>query len=202
MPPDDRIVGVGREMTYWPVPIVVRSDCAACVSSRSRSRAELLEDAERLVQMALGDRARAGLRHQPPEREVAEARLIPLAEQIEQRRALREVVVGVGGAAGPSRGARRAAGRYSPHAAGAIRGSMRVGGRREPLLRPAAAGSRAISASAAMSVACSASNGGAPAWRISSTRATASSSVARAAARAARRGTRTDHSYHWLVWRP
>ena len=76
--------------------------------------AELLEDAERLVEMPLGDRAGAGLGDQPSEREMAERRLIALAEQIEQRRALREVVIGVGGAAVLARAARRAAGGTRP----------------------------------------------------------------------------------------
>ena len=98
-PPHDRIVGIGR-----------RDDVLAG-ADRGQQRlrdvrivdvafgAELLENAQRLVQMALGDRARAGFGDQPAEREMAEAGLIALAEQVEQRRALREIVVRVGAAA-------------------------------------------------------------------------------------------------------
>ena len=50
--------------------------------------------------MTLGDRSGAGLGDEPSEREVAERRLIAFAEQIEQRRALREIVVRVGALAG------------------------------------------------------------------------------------------------------
>ena len=97
-------------------------------------RAELLEDAERLVQVPFGDRARAGLGHQTPEREMTERRLIALAEQIEQRRALREIVIGVGGAVGPGVQRTAQAEIFAPRG----RRDSRVegiGGRRQPRFR-------------------------------------------------------------------
>src|SRR5439155_13769303 len=60
--------------------------------------AELLEHAERFVEMTLGDRPRAGLSDEAAEREMAERGLVALAEEIEERRALRKVVVRIGGA--------------------------------------------------------------------------------------------------------
>ncbi len=93
---DDRIVGVGGRDDV--LARADRSQQAAGILGVGRValRAELLEDADRLVEMAFGDRACAGLRHEASEREVAERGLIALAEQVEQRRALREVVVRVG----------------------------------------------------------------------------------------------------------
>src|SRR5262245_57147307 len=57
--------------------------------------AELFEHAGCLFQMFFGDRARSRLRDEATEREMAQRRLIALAKQIEERRALREVVVRV-----------------------------------------------------------------------------------------------------------
>ena len=51
------------------------------------------------LEMVLGDGARAGLRDEAAEREMAQGGLVAFAQQIEQRGALREVVVRVGGAA-------------------------------------------------------------------------------------------------------
>ena len=87
------------EMTSSPVPAFVSSVARGAGVGEIALGAELLEDVERLVEMALGDRPRAGLGDEPSEREMAERRLIALAEQIEQRRALREVVIRVGGGA-------------------------------------------------------------------------------------------------------
>ncbi len=64
------------------------------------SGAELFEDALRDLKMALGDRTRAGLRDEPPEREMAQRGLIAFTKQIEQRGALSKIVVRVGSAAG------------------------------------------------------------------------------------------------------
>src|SRR5215471_18415748 len=47
--------------------------------------------------MLFGNRSRSRLRDKPSKREVAERGLIPFAKQVEQRGALREVVVRVGG---------------------------------------------------------------------------------------------------------
>ena len=122
------------EMTYSPEPTLVSSCRAASRVGEVALGAELLEERERLVEVALGDRPRAGLGDEAAEREVAEGGLIPLAEQIEQRRALREVVVRVG---------RRAVLRVQRAAQPQVlapRGRRharieRVGGRREALLR-------------------------------------------------------------------
>ena len=61
--------------------------------------AKLLEDGVGFPEMALGDRPGAGLGDEPAEREMTERRLIAFAEKFEQRRALGEVVVRVGGVA-------------------------------------------------------------------------------------------------------
>ena len=142
--------------------------------------------------MPLGDRAGAGLRDEPAEREVAERGLIALAEQIEQRGALREVVIGVRavGGLGVQRPRSR---RYSPHAAGATFGS-RTSAAVASRCSASARRFAAVSASAAMSVAWSASNGGAPACRISSTRATASSTRC-----ASQREPRAEHAHRPFV---
>ena len=92
---------------------------------------------------------------------MAERRLIAFAEQVQQRRALREVVVRVGALPPRAWSAPRSR-RYSPQAAGATLRVERVGGCGEPLLGFRQASGR-VRASAAISVACSASNGGAPA---------------------------------------
>ena len=78
------------------------------------SRAKLLEDAEGSAQVSLGNRARSGFGDEPSEREVAERRLIALAEQIEQRGTLREIVIRPGRAAAPWRALRRAGGGTRP----------------------------------------------------------------------------------------
>ena len=118
------------EMTYSP-----GADCGqqrlrgvACRRA-SRSAPSCSKIAERLVEMPLGDRARAGLGDQAAEREVAERGLVALAEQIEQRRALREVVVRVGARCRSCACSAPRRRRYSPHAAGATLGIERVGGR-------------------------------------------------------------------------
>ena len=94
--------------------------------------AELLKDGERLVQVTFGDRARAGDGDEAAERQVTEAGLIALAEQIEQRGALREVVIGVGGAA-----ALRVCLAAQPQVLAPCRGRdgrvERLGGRGQPL---------------------------------------------------------------------
>ena len=123
-PPHDRIVGVGRRddvlagARAWPSSVAR----GACVGEIALG-AELLEDGVRLVEMALGDRARAGLGDEAAEREMAERGLVALAEQIQQRRALREVVVRVGGAPAFARAARRAAAGTRPRWPARLRGS-------------------------------------------------------------------------------
>src|SRR5438874_2150950 len=79
-----------RRITGWPIG---RGDATIA------SRAELFKDAARLLEVLFGDRTRAGLRDEAAEGQMAERRLIALAQQIEECRALREVVVRVGGAA-------------------------------------------------------------------------------------------------------
>ena len=87
-----------------------------------------------VVQVALGDRARAGLGDEAAERQVAERGLVALAEQVEQRRALGEVVVGVGRRCRSARAARRAGAGTRPRPPGATRGSSALGGGRQALL--------------------------------------------------------------------
>ena len=95
-PPHDRIVGIrGRDDVF------ARADLRQQRLGEPRVGevafgAELLEDGEGRGEMALGDRAGAGFGHEPSEREMAQGRLIALAEQIQQRRALREVVIRIG----------------------------------------------------------------------------------------------------------
>src|SRR5262249_11209452 len=96
--PDDRIVSIG-----WRDEVLARAD-----SGQQGLRdggvvdiaggTEVFEDFKRLVQMPLRDRTGAGFRDEPAEREMTESGLVPLAEQIEQRRALGVVVVSVGAA--------------------------------------------------------------------------------------------------------
>ena len=96
-PPHDRIVGVGgRDDVLAGADRWSAARAPPRVSARSRSAPSCSKTADGLVEMALGDRARAGLGDEAAEREMAERGLIALAEQIEQRRALREVVVRVG----------------------------------------------------------------------------------------------------------
>ena len=118
---------------------------------------------------------------------MAEAGLIALAEEIQQRRALREIMIGVGGALVFRVRAPRSR-RYSPHAAGAVLGSSR----RRPSARRCSASVELVpagsSASAAISVAWSASNGGAPACKNLVGARDRFVEERRAAARAVRRG--------------
>ena len=62
-------------------------------SSRSRSAPSVLNTVVRRVEVALGRRSGSGRGREAAERQVAERRLIALAEQLEDVRALREVVV-------------------------------------------------------------------------------------------------------------
>ena len=129
---------------------------------------------------------------------MAERRLIALAEQIEQRRALREVVIRVGRAAALARAAPPRSRRYSPHAAGATRGSSAIGRGREPLLglrQPVRRRSALRRRSASPAARRTAARRPAGSRRRS---ATASSSAPRRSASRAP-STRTDHSYQWLV---
>ena len=84
------------EMTYSPGADRRQEPLGVVGVGEVAFGAELLEDGQRGREMALGDGAGAGFGDQAPEGEMAERRLIALAEQIEQRRALREVVVRVG----------------------------------------------------------------------------------------------------------
>ena len=131
--PDDRIVGVGGRDDVFARADRGQQAAGILGVGGVALRAELLEDADRLVEMAFGDRARAGLRHEASEREVAEGGLIALAEQIEQRRALREVVVRVGRA--PAFGVEAAAQpQIFPPRRGRHLRIERLGGGRQPLL--------------------------------------------------------------------
>src|SRR4030095_4652446 len=67
----------------------------SCVGGIARG-VELFENRERAVQVTLRDGPGAALRDEPTEREMTEAGLVALAEQIEERRTLREVVIRVG----------------------------------------------------------------------------------------------------------
>ncbi len=149
------------EMTSSPVPILRQQRARRRGVGEIAFGAEPREDGRRLGRGTARRRSRAALRDEPADREVAERRLVALAQQVEQRRALREVVIRVGGRAAFSRSAPRSR-RYSAHAAGATRGSSvsATAASRSPA---SAMRSAAVSASAAISVACSASKGGAPA---------------------------------------
>jgi hypothetical protein len=95
-PPNDCVIGIGRG-----------NDVLAC-SDRRQQRArglgvgnvtvgpELREHTKGVIEMPFGHRPRAALCHQAAHREMAERRLIPFSEQVEQRRALGKIVVGVG----------------------------------------------------------------------------------------------------------
>ena len=112
-------------------------------------------------QVPLGNRPRAGVLGQPPERELADRGLVPLADEVEDARALRDVVVRLVRPALRARAADRAARRNSPQAPGVVRGSMRPS---TAAMRAAASALRpaSSSASAAISSASSRSAGGAP----------------------------------------
>ena len=143
---DDRIVGVRRrDDSTRPVPILVRRSRAARVSARSRSAPSCSKTASGLIEMTLRHRARAGHGDEAAEREMAERRLIAFAKQIEQRRALREVVIRVGGAAAFRACSAPRSRRYSPQVGRRDARVEDVGGRREALLRfrqPAGRGQR------------------------------------------------------------
>ena len=59
-------------------------------------RAERFEDLRRLLKVPIGGRARAGARGEAAERELADGGLIAFADQIEDARALRDVVIRLG----------------------------------------------------------------------------------------------------------
>ena len=119
-------------MTYSPEPTLVSSSRAASVSARSRSAPSCLKSASALSRWCSATERAPVSRDQPADREVAQGGLISLAEQIEQRRALREVVIRVGRLA--ARGVQLAA---QPQELAPGRGRdlriEHVGGRREPL---------------------------------------------------------------------
>ena len=117
-----------------PVPGWSSRARAASTSLASRAGAQLEERRAGLLERAQRQRARAGARRQPPERQLAERRLIALAEQIEDVRALREVVVALGGVAAKGRDDAADAKEFSPRA----RRGSRVDLGRHQLEAPAA----------------------------------------------------------------
>ena len=94
-PPHDRIVGVGRGDDVFAGAALRQQQFGGARVGEVALGAELFEDAHGGREMALGHRARAGFGDEASEGEMAERRLVALAQQIEQRDALRDVVVGV-----------------------------------------------------------------------------------------------------------
>ena len=98
-PSNDGIVGIGGRQD-----ICTRSDIreqrpgVVCIAQVALG-AQFFEDRLRDVQVPFSGRTRAGLGHEPAEREMTQSGLIPLAEQVEEGRALSEIMVRVGGAA-------------------------------------------------------------------------------------------------------
>ena len=95
-PADDRIIGVGGRDD-----VLAGSDLGQQLARRHgvgevALGAELLKDGEGLVEIAFGDGARARFGDQASECQMAERGLVALAQQIEEGRALREIVIRVG----------------------------------------------------------------------------------------------------------
>ncbi len=96
-PADDRLVGIGGRWLARAGRLA--GENGACLRGfvEIPLRAERLEDRLRQIEIALGGARRSGLRRDAAHRQMTEGRLVPLAEQVEDVRALREVVVRGGG---------------------------------------------------------------------------------------------------------
>ena len=94
-PSHDRIVGIRGRDDVFAGPAFRQQRFGEARVGEVAFRAEMLEDGKGRGEMALGHRAGAAFRHEPSKGEMAQRRLIALAEQIEQRDALRDVVIGV-----------------------------------------------------------------------------------------------------------
>ena len=95
-PPHDRIVGIGGGDDVFARADLCQEQFGGARVGEVAFGAELFEDAQRRREMALGHGARAGFGDEASEGEMAEGGLVALAQQIQQRRALRDVVIGVG----------------------------------------------------------------------------------------------------------
>ena len=147
--------------TNSPVPGCVQQRARRLDVARVAGRAELVEDRAGLIERPHGQRARAGARRDAAERQLAERRLVALAEQVADRRALRQVVIALGrrGPSPPRR--RRARAGYSPQAPGVVRGSTCAAVRSSRCCASPSCPA-CTSASAAMRYACTSSAGGTP----------------------------------------
>ena len=143
-PPDQRVVGVGGRADVFAACRAAARPAAPlrAASSRSRVRAERLEDFGRLLKVTIGGRARAGARRQTAERELTDARPDSVRRPARTRSSSarcrdtpRWFAIWRARRSPRSR-------RNSPHAPGVVRGSRRASTCAEALLgfveRPAA----------------------------------------------------------------
>ena len=97
--PHNGVVGIGRCADELARAGLVEQRAGRFDVARVAGRAELAEGRAGLIQRPHGKRAGASARGDAAERQLAERRLIAFAEQVAHRRALRQVVIALGGAA-------------------------------------------------------------------------------------------------------